>query len=156
MKRLIAPLLALCGLFSCSTDETLPNIETTPPSGLFVAVNDIEVLAVDLRAGQCHQFTIWQTDGSRFFIQDFATSGQWPKYTYTYAGQSNGQMEMSATFLNDTAFVADFNAQITMQDLGMNVSLQTMMFAMEAKGAKFTRHDTPLDVNGDGVPDVLQ
>lgn len=163
MKHRFALLLALCGLFSCSDGETLPNSETTPPTALFVAVNDVELLMVDVRDGQCHQFTVWQSDGSRFYAQGFSTSGKWPSYTYIYTGnsdvsvgQSAGQMEMSATFEDETEFVADFNAHLVLQELAMNMTGQSMTLTMSAKDVRFTRHDAPLDVNGDGIPDLLQ
>lgn len=156
MKLKFALLLALCGLFSCSDDETLPTNETTPPTGLFVAVNDVELFIVDIRDGQCYQFTVWMNDGTRFYAQGFATSGKWPKYEYNHTGKSDGQFTMSATFLNESAFAADFNAHLVMQEMGWSETGRNMTLTIDAKDYVFTLQNEPLDANGDGVPDTFQ
>lgn len=143
MKRQIIALLALYGLFSCSTDNDTPDASITPGGTFMSVVDGIEVHIADVRDGQCQSFTVWQNDGTRFTFSGFDTNGSWPKYTY-----SNNTFQMSATYNNEaTEFVADYSGVLRSD----NTTL-----AFEAKGAKFTLFWMPLDANGDGIPDVLQ
>lgn len=144
MKRQIIALLALCGLFSCSTDnDTAPDVSIAPNGTFMSVVDGIEVHIADVRDGQCQSFVVWQNNGTRLMFSGFDTNGSWPKYTY-----SNNTFQMSATYNNEaTEFVADYSGVLRSD----NTTL-----ALDAKGAKFTLFWMPLDVNADGIPDVLQ
>ena len=163
MKRLFAPLLALCGLLSCSSDNDTAPDYLGVPNGLYVSANDMQVLGVSLVNGQCAEMVLYQKDGNQYMVNGFTTSGAWPKYEYAHyaaadgvtVGQTNEAFTMSATFHDNTDwFVADYNGQITAHSLGYGQ--QSATFTIEGKGVKFTLTDGPIDANGDGIPDVLQ
>lgn len=163
MKRLIAPLLALCGLFSCSTDEDIaPDVSVSVNRTFMSVVDGIEVHIADIKDNQCYQFIVWRADGTRLVFSDFDTKGKWPKYEYSHYAVTDdttaadiavggGQYEaftMTATFNDDaTEFVADYSGALRSDNIAL---------VFEAKGAKFTHYWLPLDVNADGIPDVLQ
>lgn len=144
MKRQIIALLALCGLFSCSTDNDTAPDAVIIPGGTFMSVVDgIEVHIADVRDGQCQSFVVWQNNGTRLMFSGFDTKESWPKYTY-----SNNTFQMSATYNNvATEFVADYSGVLRSDNTTLT---------LDAKGAKFTLYWMPLDVNADGIPDVLQ
>lgn len=150
MKRLIIPLLALCGLFSCSTDDdTAPDVSITP-GGLFVASDETQMIGVWVVGGYCTEMIVYQKGSSQFVVSGFKTNGEWPTYTY-----SNAAFQMSVTFNDEaTAFVADYNGIFTGNSLGYNP--ETITLTTEGKNVKFTLTNEPIDANGDGIPDVME
>lgn len=150
MKRSIAALLALCGLFSCSTDNDTAPDAVIIPGGFFVAATDTQMLGVYISDGQCTEMVAYQKNGSQIVVLGFGSAGAWPTYTY-----QNSTFQMSATFNADaTEFIADYSGQLTGKTLGINS--ETMTIEMAGKGQKFKVQTTPIDANGDGVPDMMQ
>ena len=161
MKRLIIPLLALCGVFSCSTDD---DKTVHVPNGYYASFSETQYLCVHIENGYCSEIIVYNKDDKMLSrVIGFSTNGDWPNYEYACHGidttvpeQSEVDFTMSATFNNEaTTFVSNYSGIVVSRTyFYWNDEIKTL--TLEGKGVKFTLTDEPIDTNGDGIPDVME
>ena len=140
MNKVLVLLMVAFAFIACSSDS---DSKESNPDGQFVAHNGTILLMVEFDNGKCWRLTGFK-DG-RVFGQCsvFSTTGQYPDYTYSGDGFS-----LVCHYTDANSFSASVSGRMPV--------LYTGGYTDVSGTFNFTRTDTPLDVNGDGILDSPQ
>lgn len=143
MKKILVFLLSVVFvLASCSKDETYADI---PKNGQYIYENKNLLVAVYVHESIAG-ITIFEN--GKWIYQDLRGSvhGSWPTYRYEYGGYRYviymAKLVLDCQYAENTAFVA------TVSDNQTEINLPTIM--------QFRFDKRILDINGDGILDVMQ
>jgi uncharacterized protein YcfL len=140
MKQVLILILSAFLLVGCSTDG---NDTESPTAGVYIGRSGSVVLSAEIEFNRCTRVTAYKDNQVCSQVAQITTTGQYPDYTYSGDG-----FNLVCHYTDANSFSAFVSGQMP--------TLYTGGYTDVSGTFNFTRKDTPLDVNGDGILDSLQ
>lgn len=138
MKKVVAFILALVALCSCSKDDA--EITSSPTNGQYIYESGNLTVAIRVDNAETG-ITIFENGSYVYQSLHQSVSGSWPTYRYEYE-YSYTDLALSCRYSDSDAFTATVNTN------QIDVSLPATM--------QFKLDNRTLDTNGDGILDEMQ
>ena len=140
MKYFLLSLLSVFLLVGCSTDG---NDTERPTAGVYIGRSGSVVLSAEIEFNRCTRVTGYKDNQIFSQVAQISTTGQYPDYTYSGDGFS-----LVCHYTDANSFSASVSGRMPV--------LYTGGYTDVSGTFNFTRTDTPLDANGDGILDSSQ
>ena len=140
MKQVLILILSVFFFAGCTTDG---NDTEKPTADYYVGRSGSFVLSVEISNNRCTRVTGYKDNQVFSQVAQISTTGQYPDYTYSGDGFS-----LVCHYTDANSFSASVSGRMPV--------LYTGGYTDVSGTFNFTRTDTPLDVNGDGILDSSQ